>query len=335
MQLDGTDQGLQHARSLVSEYRNLDRWNFQTARPESVTVGFSSAPTGPYEGNPEDPKDVKYVQVTAQGAVTLYFMPGFSTTAPVGMILVSIGGTQKLSVQATSGQVLVDTFYDNLLPYSPDALDADDPNFGYTKGSMYTLRWPPAGQRADPADPPLPGSTKWENWCQGDRDAGYVTNNASPDRGFIDIGDMPGSGGSAYIRQAIISNVQTHPLAKGDPIINVRGNRGVESRAMRDRFAQDSDTTSQNYAEYLANLNDPSSITFANGRRLVIAPVNNPATDTVVDFGLFFLHSDVCGDPNDNTASCCAEYVGSAQVPPRGRTAADPDKGAYKVRLLR
>lgn len=332
MELNGTEPGIQHARDAVRDYHDLDKWNFHTAQPENVLIEFAVNRDGPYNENPGSPVGVRFVRVKAEGALRLYFMPGFSETAPLGMLLFTIGREQTLRAAATSGQLPVTRFWTNLLPYSPDAHDSNDANFGYKKGSLYTLRWPPLGQRPDPENPPPPGSRKYENWCQGDREAGYATSNGSSERGFIDIGQIPGSGGSAYIREAILNSVQTHDLGKGDPILNVSGNRGVESEALRERFFQDSDTISENYIQYLAKLNDSNSPVKGNGRRLAVVPVNNPANDTVVDFALFYLREDVCGDADDNTASCCGEYVGAALVP--GRRAADPDSGAYKVRLL-
>jgi Flp pilus assembly protein TadG len=330
LQLNGTDQGNQNAQQLVSQYQNPDMWNFQTATPQNVTVAFAAVATGPYVTNPSSANGVKYAKVTAESPVVLYFMPGFSTTAPVGMMLATIGRVQTLQAVATSGQLPVSTFYESLLPYSPDAINIADPNFGYQQGSMYTLRWPPPGQRPDPTNPPPPGSSKYKNWCQGDRDANYVTPNSSSERGFIDIGYGGNSGGSAFIREAIVSNVQAHPLSIGDTIINVNGDKGTESAAMQERFGEDTDTVSTNYAQYLANIENNTSGK-GDGRRLVIVPVNNPANDVVLGFGLFLLHSDVCG--SDATASCCAEYVGAALVP--GRQAADPSAGAYKPRLLK
>ncbi|HYM08297.1 MAG TPA: hypothetical protein VEU11_17225 [Terriglobales bacterium] len=332
LQSNGTDQGIQNARQAVWQYQNLNLWNFQSAPPQNVTVAFATTAAGPYVTDPPTAKGVQYVHVTAQSPVVLYFMPGFSDTAPLGMMLATIGRVQTLQADATSAQLPVNTFYDSLLPYSPDAINITDPNFGYQKGSMYTLRWPPPGQRPDPTNPPPPGSNKYQNWCQGDRDANYVTTDSSSERGFIDIGYGGNSSGSAFIRQAIVSNVQSHPLAIGDTIINVNGNKGTESAAMSERFGEDTDTVSTSYTQYLANIENNNSVK-GDGRRLVIVPVNNPANDVVLGFGLFLLHSDICGSANDNTASCCAEYVGSALVP--GRQAGDPNAGAYKPRLLK
>lgn len=320
LQLNGASEGIQHATSVATSYP--DQWNFRTATPENITVTFATTAAGPYTSNPATAAGVQYVQVTAQGTLPLYFMPGFSDTAPLSMMLFSISRNQTMSAMATSGQVPVNQFYENLIPFSPDAINVTDPNFGYTVGQMYTLRWPPPGQRG----------AKGSTWCSGDAAANYVTPDPAQERGFIDIGWGGVSSGSAYIRQAIVSSVQSHPLAIGDAIVNVNGNKGTESTAMLERFSQDTDTQSTNYAQYLANRNDPNSSNPGNGRRLVIVPVNNPniQPNPVLGFALLLLHSDVC-QPSA-VASCCGEYVGSALVP--GSQAGGPGAGAYKVQLL-
>jgi hypothetical protein len=208
---------------------------------------------------------------------------------------------------------------------------------------MYTLRWPPPGQR-----------DQTKNWCDGDEAANFVSPSPASQRGFIDIGvGQGGAGGdgtgSNFIRQAIISNVQSKPLFVGDTIIGAPGNRETESSALRERFGQDSDTVSQTFAEYIAKIDDPSYTGVkGNGRRFITVPVNNPANDVVVGFAGFFLHGDVCSIGGDsllgagnqgnaqgegNITTCCAEYVGSSLV--YGARGGGRNAGAYKVKLFR
>ncbi|MBI3693533.1 MAG: Tad domain-containing protein, partial [Acidobacteria bacterium] len=239
--LDGTSTGITYARNAATSYP--DEWYFQSAPPDTVTVTFAAFPGGPWEANPADPKDIKYVHVVATGNLTLYFMPGFSVTAPTGAWMFTIARTQSITGDAISGEYLLSGLKNGLIPYSPDAINIADPNYGYTVGSQYTLRWPPPGQRT-------------KNRCKGDLDAGYTSSDPSNERGFIDIGDPNGGGGgfngngSAFIREAIVSNVQSHPLYQGDTIINVSGNRGTESDALRERFGQDMDTESSSISDY-------------------------------------------------------------------------------------
>ncbi len=331
-ELNGATVGIDHARNKAQNYPGM--WNFQSTRPQNITVGFAADAGGPYVENPASPAGIKYVQVNADAAVRLFFLPGFSTLAPAptATYLFLIGRDQTVRAIATSGQLLVSDFTNGLLPYSPDAHNpADKKNAGLTPGRMYTLRWPPNGQR-----------DKKNQWCDGDEVDNYITPGGSNDRGFIDIA----GNGSSDIRDAIINNHQTRPVAIGDTVVDDGGNRGTESDALRERYNQDSDTTAQTYQEYLNRIED---VTYTgpkgNGRRFVIVPVRNGNTNQVVTFGGFFLHGDVCmqggdgllgsggGSGGQNSSTCCGEYVGPALV--GGRRGGGGDLGAYKVRLFK
>jgi len=307
--LDGTSTGLTYARNTATSYP--DQWYFQSAPPDTVTVTFATDPFGPYEENPATPVGVKYVHVEATGSMALYFMPGFSATAPAGAWMFEIAKTQSLTGRATSGEHLINGLGAGVLPYSPDAIDIADPNYGYTVGYQYTLRWPPPGQRK-------------KNSCPGDAAKGYVTSHASAERGFIDLG----SGSASFLRQAIVNNEQTHPIYVGDTIVPAYGNKGTESDAMRERFAQDTDLTSSTATDYLDNL----QLGLANGRRLAIVPVNNPANDIVLGFGLFLLQSDVCGDKN--VTPCCASYISNDPVMP-ARPGGSGTPGLHALKLFK
>lgn len=330
-ELDGTNDGIDHARNKALNYPG--KWGFESYRPQSITVAFSDSATGPYSETPASPANVSFVRVTAQAPVQVYFLPGFSTVAPgPAAVLLLIGRTQTIQARATSGQFLVNDFTNGLLPYSPDVHDpSNKTTFGWVPGRMYTLRWPPMGQRDNK-----------KQWCDGDEIANYVTPGSANDRGFIDIA----GNGSSDIREAIVNNRQTRPVAIGDTVVDDGGNRGTESDALRARHDQDTDQTSQTYAEYLSKINDPNySGPKGNGRRFVIVPVRNGATNVVIGFGGFFLHGDVCrlggdsllggngGGGQENSSTCCAEFVGPAIVP--GRRAGNTNMGAYKVKLFK
>ncbi len=316
--LDGTSAGLTYATNVAKSYP--DKWNFATTAPETVAVSFASDPSGPYVANPASPVGIKYVQVTATGTVTLYFLPSFSTLAPSAMLL-GIARQEPLTVTATSGQFLKSTpFSTGLLPYSPYAHDPNDPNFGFTPGQQYTLRWPP------------PGQENKNNACPGDANFPDPSTSSSQ-RGFIDIGWPagigPNGGGSAFIREAIISNVQSHPLNIGDTLTMVMGNRGTESDALRERFSEDTDTTSTTWADYSASLQAGT----ANGRRLGIVPVNDPNNnDVVLGFALVLLQSDICGP--SNVSPCCATYISSSPVIP-GIQGGSSTPGAFQLKLYK
>jgi Flp pilus assembly protein TadG len=332
-ELNGTTAGLDHARDKAQNYPG--KWGFENYRPQNIAVTFASEANGAYTENPASPAGLTFVRVQSEANVRLYFLPGFSTIAagppPAAWFLV-IGRDQLLRARATSGQFTETNFRNGLLPYSPDAHDpADMVNFGLTRGQMYTLRWPPMGLRDNK-----------NQWCDGDEAANFVTPAGANDRGYIDIA----GNGSNDIRQAIINNLQTRPLAIGDVVNDDGGNRGTESEALRDRFWQDTDPTSLTYPEYLAKINDPNYTgPKGNGRRFVIVPVRNPWNNVVVGFGGFFLHGNVCMQGGDkltddwngggalqNASVCCAEFVGPAIVP--GRQGGGGNSGAYRVKLF-
>jgi Flp pilus assembly protein TadG len=307
--LDGTDPGVTVARDTATGYPN--HWNFGVAAPDSVVVSFAAASAGPFVVNPQSGDGIQFVRVVASGIVTMYFMPGFSATAPgAAMLLLSLARQQTIVATATSGQFLVNTFKSGLVPYSPDAHDPADPDFGFTPGVQYTLRWP------------APGVAK-TGTCAGD--VGWPSPKQASDRNYIDIGQAGGGDGSTFIRKAIVSNVQSHALSVGDVVVSAPGDLGAESSALQERFSQDTDTTTADYQTYFHNL----QIGSANGRRLVTVPVSD-ANNAVLGFGLFLLQSDVCG--GDGASPCCATYVSNNPMLPGGRGGGTP--GAHNVRLF-
>jgi hypothetical protein len=336
-ELDGTDDGVARARQVAQTYPN--RWNFATQTVSLPVVSFAKVVAGPFVLTPPSPpKDYKYVRVEANGNLPLYFMSVFSAGQsqagpPPALWLSFQMRTASVGADSSAGQFKRTTFFENLLPYSPDAhLDpgrAPVTNPGFTRvdpfnfeiGKQYTLRWPPPGQRDKP-----------QSWCHGDKDAHFVTPSSAEQRGFIDIGDQSGSGGSSYLRQAIVSNVQTHALTVGDPIVNVNGNRGTESDALQERVNQDTDPSSQTFSQYTSNKNSGQRI--GNGRRVVFVPVNNPYDgDRIVDFAAFFLPvaNKVCG--TSNVDPCCAEYIGPGLM--FGAPSASQDAGVFQTKLLK
>ncbi len=330
-ELDGTRNGIDHGRDAAQNYPN--QWNFRTAAPENIEVGFATDKAGPYVAVPPDADvpNVAYVRVRAEASPTMFFLPAFGDLA-FAMLSPISSRQQTLPARAAAGQFELSRFREGLLPFSPDAINPADPNFGYLPGQQYTLRWPPPGQRNKPG-----------MWCDGDEAVGFVTPSPAAARGFIDIGEGAGGMGAAFIREAIVNNAQTHDLEIGDKIINSPGNKSTENEAMRERYQQDTDLNPGTYAEYIARIRARTSDK-GNGRRMVIVPVNDPtwdpiageSRDIVLGYGLFFMPDMLmCGPPGGGAmvSPCCAEYVGSAMVPGR-RSAREPGGPAYKLRLF-
>lgn len=150
-----------------------------------------------------------------------------------------------------------------------------------------------------------------------DADFGYRPGRAYPLR-LIDVGGGIGPHYQAAVRQAIVSGMDGKRVAPGDRLAFGEADWETEAAAFDERVAQDTDQAAENYQEYAGN-----------GRRFVIVPVNDPASDTVVGFAGFFLRPEACGEREPKP--CRAEYVGAAVLP--GRKGAGP-AGVYRVSLI-
>ncbi len=297
-ELDGTTDGLTRARSVAASgpvtNTSRNRWYFDTQTVPAPAVLFARAPAGPYESSPASPAGYRFVRVQVSSAVNLYFLP----------LIPGIPGSETLTVSATAGQTPLSELGDGLAPFSPDAHSDTDPNYGFTSGQLYTLRWAPPGHR-----------TKASGSCPGD--IGYDPD-GSGDRGYIDVGQGSGNAG---LRDAIVNNTYslTNPLEVGTVLDEVSGQKSVTD-AMNERFNQDSDKSAPNFASY-----------HGNGRRLFTVAVNDGGDPArVLGFALFFLQPTPCG--STNTSPCCGEYVGAAVLGSTRRGAGTP--GLYAVQLV-
>ena len=384
-ELDGTDEGVVRARDIAETYPN--RWTFGSQAVSNPTVYFGEDVDGPWlETPPSPPEDYRFIRVEAEGPVQLFFLPifsvlagtssspsqqAFAATGPGPLALAIPAALNSYDVRADSGagQLRKSVFQQGLLPYSPHAhLDpgrapvinpgfAEQDPFNFEVGRQYTIRWPPPGQR----------SNNPEGRCEGDifdPAAGemlFDPQMPAASRGFIDIGkptlNWNGANGSAFIREAIVSNTQSHGIVLGEPVVHVNGQRSTEDAALRERISQDDDACSRTYAEYLGNSDVNGKIT-GNGRRLVFMPVQNSFdADKVVEFATFFLppKDEVCcplgpglcgngqgggsgggggngGNANNSPKPCCAEYIGSG-IMYGMRRAASGDVAVYVPRL--
>jgi len=173
---------------------------------------------------------------------------------------------------------------------------------GQTRAAYLTESWFPYA--ADALDPK-------------DADFGYRSGQRYPLR-LIDVGGGLGSHYLAALREAILNGMDGKRVAVGDRLTFGESDWETEAAAFEDRLAQDTDLAAERYEEYAGN-----------GRRFVIVPVNDPATDMVGGFAGFFLPPAACGERAP--APCQAEYVGAAVLP--GRKGAGP-AGVYQVRLV-
>lgn len=293
-ELDGTSQGLTRAQTvaLTGPGSTPNRWYFDTSTVSGVTVQFAAAPGGPFNAAPASPLGQRFVRVQVTVSLNLYFLP----------LVPGMGTSQNITASAAAGQCRSSSMGDGLSPFSPDARNLTDPNFGFAAGQLYTIRWP------------SPGVGNKDS-CPGD--AGYTPPGGS-DRGYIDVGQ--GTGGNS-LDSAIVDNnfFLANPLTPGSPLTMVSGQKSTSS-SIATRFNQDTDVTAASFSAY-----------HGNGRRLLTVPVNNGASPaSVAGFALFFLQPNPCG--TKNSEPCCAEYVGPAVVGSTHRGAGAA--GVYQVQLV-
>ena len=224
----------------------------------------------------------------------LYFLP----------VLPSAGPTKTVSATSIAGQLSRNSIGDGISPFSPDAHSLTDPNFGFTIGQQYTLRWPPPGKQG-------------KTGCAGD--AGYSPATSS-DRGYVDIGQ---GGGNSGLISAIVDNdyALSSPMTLGSTI-SMLTVQGSVSNAMQTRFNEDTDTTSTSFSSYTGN-----------GRRVLVVPVNDGSDPAhLVGFAGFFVPPNACG--SGNTSACCAEYIGPA-LEFANHAGGASSGGIYQVQLIR
>jgi Flp pilus assembly protein TadG len=275
-ELDGTTSGIATARSVAQSgfaaSRPVARWNFGSTLVSQPTVEFSKTFNGTYTANPVSAPDYLFVRVTVTQASPILF----------ATILPGVASNITITAAATSGQAVQTSLGDGLAPFSPDAHNPADRNFGFVRGLQYTLRWPPPGKR--------------NSLCTGD--VGFPPAGGSGDRGYIDVGQ--GTGNSAIVG-AVVNNdfFLPLPMTIGTVLSTLTGGKSVTD-AVQQRLLQDTDTTSTTYSQYTGN-----------GRRVVTVAVNaHDDPGTVTGFGAFLLPPNPCG--LKNTDPCCGEYIGAA-----------------------
>jgi Flp pilus assembly protein TadG len=296
LELDGTSAGIARAQAAVAA--NTNRWNLGASSFRGTQVDFATAPAGSWEANPSPAAKYTYARVRATGTAPLYFLP-----------IVSSSTSATVTAKAVAGQVPKPNFREGVLPFSPFAHDNASPNFGFTPGQRYTLRWP--------ANPILN-----QNVCPGDNEQVWIDKakaGSSSDRGYIE------ENSAAVIRAAIESDYQTRPIGIGDTVEMTGGAKQTERDALIARINQDSDPVSTTYAQYKAG-------DLGNGRRIVAIAVNNGYPEfRVLGFAAFFLLAPSEGGSGGNEPFC-AEYIGPYVQ--GGRTAGAGGPGAYVVRLV-
>jgi hypothetical protein len=230
--------------------------------------------------------------------------------------------TAPVNADSVGGQVMITGYSAGLLPFSPIAPLPNAPdNFGLTPGTIYTLRYPSNG-----------GQNK-NNVCAGDQNGTYWANLPSDNRGFW------GSTSAATLRGEVIDDTQLVPITIGEEVPMVGGGKTTEATALASRVAEDSNTTSATYSDYVASGT-------GNGRRVVGVPINSgptvvsPYTDpfTAVGIGAFFLLTADQYNGVTGSDSICAAYIGpyvqGKYGSGAGQSSNSGSTGGYLVRLV-
>jgi Putative Flp pilus-assembly TadE/G-like len=304
-QLDGTSVGITAANLAVQN--NPNRWNLGTQNFSDTSVQFglasaanqNTADPNSWTSNPESPANYRFVLVVANAAVPVTLMQAITGQS-----------TARVSAAATGGQVMVTTYMDGLLPFSPIAPNtADTANYGYVTGQVYTLRYPSNG------------GLNAGNVCAGDVGASYTNNLPSQDRGFW------GGNSSAVLRGEIVDDYQSTPMTIGADVPMVGGVRTTEGSALDTRVREDTDSSSMDYASYKSNGQ-------GNGRRIIGAPVNGGAPGfTAVAIRAFFLQPAGVYSSVTGSMPICAEYIGTYIQAAGVHTGAVAGTGGLLVRL--
>jgi Flp pilus assembly protein TadG len=296
VELDGTAAGISRAQSAVAS--NTNRWNLGSATFSGTQTQFGTNVTGPWQSSPSPTTNVRFVRVRASGTLSLLFLPAVSSTT-----------SSNVSAVSVAGQVVKQNFNEGLFPFSPLAHTSTPPDFGYTPGQWYTLRWG-SNPRVN------------VNVCEGDNAQPWVDQakaGSSSERGYIE------ETSSAIIRMAIEQDYMSNTLTVGQPVNMTGGNKQTQRDSIVNRINQDTDPASTSYAQYEA-------AGTGNGRRLVVVAINNADPNYIVlGFHLFFLLQPSEYDSGGNKPFC-AEYVGPYVQGSQHKGAGGA--GAYVVRLV-
>lgn len=298
LELDGSLTGLQRARNAVAASTN--RWHLATAAFAGTQTKFSTAQAGPWDANPASATGVRFVRVWATADPPLYFIP-----------IMTASNRGQVNAVAVAGQVRQTYYREGSFPFSPISHNEDDPNFGLTAGTRYTLRWASA--------PKL-----HQRVCDGDDDQSTIdrANATGDERGYIE------ETSASTIREAIEADYQTRPLTVGDIVSMSGGSKQTQQDAIVNRVRQDLDVSARNYAEYIDNGT-------GNGRRIIVVPINTWHPDyRVVGFATFFLlEPSVYLAANGGNKPFCAEFVQAGYVEGSHHQGAG-GTGGFAVRLV-
>ena len=299
LELDGTNAGIARANTAVSN--NPKKWEFQNDAFTGVTTKFSTASTGPFSAAPPSPP-------------TAYYFARVQTTVNLPMYLIGplAGQTASIAAAAVAGRAVTNGTNGGEFPFSPYTRSASPDNaadpYGYQVGNSYTIRWGAPGNNTT---------------CGTDATKPNLSKNGQI-RGYCCVAES-----AANLRQAIVGGA-TDPLTVGAAVPMDNGAKNTEMSAIAMRVEEDTDTTSADYAAYLASGT-------GNGERVVYVAVNSGAPNyTNLGFAGFFLYADNAYTGLKGNDSACGEYIGTYVQGAAGQSVpglAPGGSGAYHIKL--
>jgi len=241
-QLNGTSAGITAAQSAAQNVPN--KWNFGTQAISNPDIQFAQ----PNALNTNQPDGSTWTHSPVSAANYIFVQVAANVNVPITLMQSVVPqSTMQVSASAQAGQVMVTTYQDGLIPFSPIAPSPGASDYGLQAGQLYTLRYPSGG------------GLKKGNVCSGDQNGAYWQNLPSQDKGFW------GSNSAAALRGEIVDDTQLVPITIGGDVPLVGGVKNTEGTALNTRVLEDSDATSTTYAQYLLNGQ-------GNGRRVMALP---------------------------------------------------------------
>ena len=318
--LDGTTTGITNAKSAVSTSTNT--WNLDTTTITNPTVTFATTTAGPWAANPNPATGFIYARVSVTVSMPLYFLS-----------VVVAQTTQNVTSSATAGQIPITTFPRGLAPYTAVSTDSTGPNFGMVVGNSYDIQWPQYNATRSGCGVNNPDKCFNQPPCSGDSKAteqAVVANWGPNTSGYW------GSTSNSSIEQEILDVIQLQAVDVGtniQPVLS-NGTKASEAGYLDERASQDTDTSDNIVADYLAAVH--------NGRRLIPVPIVDPVDPThtnVIGYGQFLLLANGPGNSNYYTKTTngndpfCAIYAGPYNVGSTG-PGAGGSTGASRVKLV-
>jgi hypothetical protein len=299
--LDGTLTGINNAKSAVSSSTNA--WNFGTTRVSSPVVKFAVLKTGPWVAAPITGSGYIYVSVAATVAVPLYFLP-----------LATGQSTMNVISSATAGQIPITSLSRGVAPYTAVSTNGTGPKFGLVVGSSYDIQWPAYNDTRAGCGVNNPDKCFISSPCDGDIKASrsaVVANWGAKYSGYW------GSTSNSDLAAEVMDVIQLAPVAVGTNIypLLTSGNKASEASYLDQRASEDTNTSDNTSAGYLASANH-------NGRRLLPVTIVNPIDPShtnVIGFGQFLLgangpSSDYYVKTTNGNDGFCAIYVGPYNI---------------------